>query len=174
MHDEGMRSPHLPAVPRVLLCAALLGAQLFVSPASAASGERGERWTPPLGQPLIVSGPYQPPPTPYASGHRGIDLPAEPGDAIRAPAAGTVSFVGTVVDRGVLSLRIDDRTVLSLEPVTAETLAEGDSVRQGQDIGIMASGGHCATECVHLGVRIDGKYVNPMRYFLGKPVLVPW
>jgi hypothetical protein len=29
-------------------------------------------------------------------------------------------------------------------------------------------------ECIHLGVRVDGDYVNPLRYFLGRPRLVPW
>lgn len=136
-------------------------------------------WLPPIASPLRVSGPYLAPPSPYASGHRGIDLPAEPGDVVFAPAAGTVSFVGRVADRPVLSIRIDERTVVSFEPLDAvgasgEKLTEGDSVHRGQLLGAMAEGGHCASECVHLGVRVDGEYVNPMRFFAEKPVLLPW
>lgn len=134
------------------------------------------RWLPPIESPLRVSGYYKAPPSPYASGHRGIDLPAGQGDVVLAPASGTVSFVGQVVDRPVLSIRVDSRTMVSFEPVDAEALGlvEGSEVLRGQDIGVVATGGHCLAECLHLGVRVDGVYVNPMRYFVLKPVLLPW
>ncbi|QIK62234.1 M23 family metallopeptidase [Leucobacter viscericola] len=130
-------------------------------------------WIPPVGHSLTVSGPYLGPPTPYASGHRGIDLPAGPGLAVRAPTSGTVTFVGTVVDRGVLSVRVDERTVLSLEPITSE-LRAGDAVSTGQFLGTVSSGGHCYEECLHVGVRVEEDYVNPLRYFRGRPKLRPW
>jgi len=38
----------------------------------------------------------------------------------------------------------------------------------------VTAGGHCRTECLHLGARVDDAYVNPMRFFRGRPVLVPW
>lgn len=135
------------------------------------------RWLPPLGPPLRISGPYLAPPGPYASGHRGIDLPAQPGALVVAPVAGTVSFVGMVADRGVLSIRVDDRTVVSLEPIVAvdpATAAEGDTVERGEQIGVVATGGHCLAECMHLGVRVDGAYVHPRRYFFDQPILLPW
>lgn len=133
-------------------------------------------WLPPLGTPLEVSGPYRPPPTPYASGHRGIDLPATPGELVHAPVGGVVSFVGQVADRHVLSVRVDSRTVVSFEPIEQAdaALAEGAQVLPRQPLGIVAEGGHCLDECLHLGVRVDDEYVNPLRYFLGKPVLLPW
>ena len=134
-------------------------------------------WLPPLGPPLRVSEPYRPPPSPYGAGHRGIDLPAEAGQKVRSPAAGTVSFVGKVVDREVISVRVDARTVYSLEPVDQDEaggLSTGDAVGRGDALGTVGEGGHCDGGCVHLGVRVDDTYVNPMRYFLGKPVLLPW
>lgn len=96
-----------------------------------------------------------------------------------APTAGTVSFIGGVVDRPVLTIRIDERTLVSFEPldvaeVNGQALRVGDRVHRGQLLGVMAVGGHCAAECVHLGVRVDGEYVNPMRFFAEKPVLLPW
>ncbi|KAM9863868.1 hypothetical protein ACI1US_00217 [Leucobacter sp. BZR 635] len=135
-----------------------------------------ERWLPPLGPPLAVSGPYLPPPTPYAAGHRGIDIPGRPGESALAPVAGTVSFVGKVADRQVLSIRVDARTVVSFEPLEQgeSGLAEGDSVVRGQIIGETGEGGHCLAECLHLGVRVDDEYVNPLRYFSERPVLLPW
>lgn len=136
--------------------------------------DRPALWHPPLGLPFRVSTPYRAPPTPYAAGHRGIDFPAAAGDGVLAPVSGTVSFVGVVVDRPVLSIRVDLRTVVSLEPVEAPGLVEGDAVVRGRPLGAVASGGHCDAVCVHLGVRIDGAYVNPMGFFVEKPVLLPW
>lgn len=137
-----------------------------------ASGAREERWLPPVGLPLQVSGAYRAPPGPYASGHRGIDLPAAPGAQVVAPAGGTVTFAGIVVDRPLVTIRVDASTLLSLEPVRSE-LAVGDKVMRGQMIGSMSSGGHCYEECVHVGVRSDGVYVNPLQFFFSRPVLLP-
>lgn len=131
------------------------------------------KWQPPVGDPLRVSGPYRAPASPYASGHRGIDLPAGPGNSVTVPVGGSVSFVGHVVDRSVLSIRVDAHTVLTFEPLETH-LREGDSVARGDVAGVVGSGGHCGSECVHVGVRVDGAYVNPLRYFFTQPVLLPW
>lgn len=132
----------------------------------------GPLWFPPLGHPLTVSAPFSLPGGHYAAGHRGIDLPASAGDTVRAPAAGTVSFVGTVVDRPIVTLRINDRTLVSFEPITT-TLRAGDEVGRGEIIGEVGAGGHCQASCVHLGARVDGAYVNPLRFLRSKPVLLP-
>ncbi len=141
--------------------------------ARAAGAQRGPRWLPPLGEPLRVSSPFGLPHGPYRPGHRGIDLPAEPGEVVRSPAAGTVSFSGTVVDRPVLSVRVDDRTVVSFEPLEGD-LSPGDPVARGQPLGRVGAGGHCDRACLHLGVRLDGEYTNPLRFLLARPVLLPW
>lgn len=132
-----------------------------------------ERWVPPLARTLEVSGPYRAPPHKYGSGHRGVDLPAVPGERVIAPATGTVIFAGTVVDRATITLRIDERTVVSIEPVTA-SVAVGAELGRGAQLGTVASGGHCLAECVHVGVRVNDAYVNPMRFFASRPVLLPW
>ncbi|QIM16779.1 M23 family metallopeptidase [Leucobacter insecticola] len=143
------------------------------SNASPAPPSDSGTWVPPLSGRFTVSGPYLAPPHPYASGHRGIDFPASPGFTARSPAAGTVTFAGTVVDRGVVSVQVDEHTVFSLEPITS-SLRAGDTVRAGEVLGTVSSGGHCYDECIHLGVRVDGEYVNPLRYFYGRAVLVAW
>lgn len=133
----------------------------------------GERWIPPLGVPLQISTGFLAPPNPYAAGHRGFDLGASAGTEIVAPTSGVVTFAGTIVDRPVLSIRVDAQTVVSLEPAETE-LSAGASVTRGAAIGIVSHGGHCAAHCLHLGVRVDGNYVNPLRYFAGRPKLLPW
>lgn len=149
----------------------ILTAQILALLLSA--GASGSLWLPPLGPPLQVSGGYDLSRGPYAAGHRGIDLPAAEGEAVLAPADGVVTFSGTVVDRPVLSIRVDARTVVSFEPITSE-LQPGEAIARGQPLGTFATGGHCRAECLHLGARVDGAYVNPMRFFRGRPVLVPW
>ncbi len=114
------------------------------------------------GAPEVIR-PYAQPPAPWAAGHRGVDLGLGPDGAVRAPAAGTVSFVGVVVDRPVLSIRHGAGYVSSFEPVETE-LEVGDAVSIGETVGAIASSGasHCEVPCLHWGVRLHGEYINPM------------
>jgi len=141
------------------------------SPPSAAANHA--LWLPPLEGPLRVRAGFDLANGPYQAGHRGIDLPASPGGTVFAPVAGEVTFSGTVVDRPVLSIRVDARTVVSVEPVESE-LAAGATVTRGQSIGSVAAGGDCDGVCLHLGVRVDDAYVNPLRYLKPRPQLLPW
>ncbi|MGX9228951.1 peptidoglycan DD-metalloendopeptidase family protein [Streptomyces albus] len=50
---------------------------------------------------------WDPPPQPWAPGHRGVDLAARPGQPVRAVADGKVSFAGKVAGRGVVVDRAD-------------------------------------------------------------------
>ncbi len=132
------------------------------------------RWSWPVPPPIVVVAPFRAPPTPYAAGHRGIDLAVAPGAAITAAAAGTVSFAGAVAGRGVVAIDHGGGVVSAIEPVAA-TVAEGVAVSAGDVIGTVSSGGHCSADCVHFGVRIDGEYVSPFLFLGGLPraVLLP-
>lgn len=138
--------------------------------ARAASGEGTWRW--PVDPPRSVARPFIPPPTPYAAGHRGIDIRA-PAGTLYAPESGVVHFAGVVVDRPVLSIDHGGSVISSYEPVQT-TLVEGDVVAAGDVIGTVLPG-HCATVCVHMGVRVDGQYVSPLRFLGGIPraILMP-
>jgi murein DD-endopeptidase MepM/ murein hydrolase activator NlpD len=76
-----------------------------------------------------------------------------------SPITGTITFQGVVAGRAVIVIS-DGRRSASLEPVTS-SLDEGTFVRAGQTLGTVANGGHCTLRCVHLGLRLDGRYVNP-------------
>ncbi|WP_353814311.1 murein hydrolase activator EnvC family protein [Agromyces sp. SYSU T00266] len=147
---------------------------IAASPGSVPLGPIADRWTWPVGPPVLVVASFRAPPTPYAAGHRGIDLAAAPGSTVVAPASGVVSFAGPVADRGVLSIDHGDGVVSSIEPVAAAVTA-GVPVRAGEPVAIVATGGHCDDECVHLGVRVHGEYVSPLLWFGGVPraVLLP-
>lgn len=151
---------------RLLTAGAVLAAVTAIIPG-------GTLWAPPLGPPLRVAEQFRAPPNPYAAGHRGLDVAALTGMPVLAPASGVVTFAGTVVDRPLLSIRVDEHTIMSLEPVTTELL-EGARVSRGVEVGTVAAGGHCAARCLHLGVRVEGEYVNPLRFFAGRPKLLPW
>ena len=131
-------------------------------------------WLWPLPPPHPVLRGFQAPATLYAPGHRGLDLSAEAGLEVIAPAEGVVSFAGVVVDRPVVSIEHAHGLVSSLEPVSAG-VAVGDRVTAGQPVGRVADGGHCAGRCLHLGARLNGGYVSPLLYLVGVPraVLLP-
>ena len=106
----------------------------------------------------VVRG-FEPPATVYGAGHRGLDLAARPGDRIRAPMRGTVTFAGRIHDRSIVSITSGSR-IVSVEPVTA-SVSIGQQVSAGDVIGVVGIGGHCSLRCVHVGMRIDGTYVDP-------------
>ncbi|MBX3098798.1 MAG: M23 family metallopeptidase [Salinibacterium sp.] len=129
-------------------------------------------WVWPIDPPHSIVHPYIAPDTPYAAGHRGVDL-AAPARTVYAPDDGVVHFAGTVVDRPVLSIKQAGGVLTSFEPVTT-TLVAGDTVERGEVIGVVLPG-HCASVCLHFGVRVDGGYVSPLRWLGGfeRAVLIP-
>ncbi|WP_329334216.1 M23 family metallopeptidase [Streptomyces sp. NBC_00663] len=112
---------------------------------------------------------WEPPPTAYARGHRGVDLAAAPGTPVRAVAAGRVSFAGRVAGKGVVSVELtgtDLRT--TYEPVRA-TVKKGEEVTPGEVVGtVEPTGSHCTTACVHWGLRRGATYLDPLS------LLPPW
>ena len=88
-------------------------------------------------------GVFDPPDRPWLSGHRGVDLrAASDGAPVTAPAAGTVSFVGVVVDRPVLTIDHGDGLRSSFEPVDSD-LRPGDAVARGAGRWDGVQPGHC-------------------------------
>lgn len=113
---------------------------------------------------LIIAGLLQPfrPPLPYGPGHRGIDLTASA--AVTTPLAGQVSFVGQV--GGVATIVISEGSVrVSFQPVTSRVRV-GQHVQRGEVIGVSTSAPkyHCSS-CLHMGVRVGGEYVDPLKHF---------
>nr|WP_308121891.1 M23 family metallopeptidase [Actinotalea ferrariae] len=112
---------------------------------------------------------FDPPPQPWSSGHRGVDLEAATGTAVSAPAAGTVVFAGPVVDRHVVTVLHDDGLRSSLEPVLAE-VPVGTRVAPGQALGTIQpppAATHCSPRCLHWGVRDGEAYVDPLDLVAG-------
>ncbi|MGF3055453.1 murein hydrolase activator EnvC family protein [Microbacterium sp. YY-01] len=110
----------------------------------------------------------------YGPGHRGVDIGASFETEVRAPIGGTVAFSGVVVDRPLVTIDTGDGVVFTLEPVLSQHPA-GSSVRAGEQVGTLATGGHASAGSLHVGVRWHGVYVNPMLLFGDVPraVLLP-
>jgi len=140
-------------------------------PVNPASAIEEPAWGWPVTGERVVLRPFIAPVERWSPGHRGVDLAAEL-PALVAPAAGTVRFAGWVVDRPVLSID-HGGMISSYEPVTTE-LSAGEKVLRGERIGTVLPG-HCAARCLHLGVRVDGEYRNPMRWLgeVPRAVLLP-
>lgn len=178
--------PDPPRLPRILACWLLIAAFVGVSatPAQAAPTH------PDSPQPLAESAhalwqwPVHPRaevtrefdlPHRYAAGHRGIDLAVQPGTQIQAVAAGTVWFVGRVVDRNVVSIQHANGLRSTYEPVDARVQV-GDQVSAGTVIGTLSTTTiHSTNGGLHLGARIGDDYLDPLSLLQVLPpaVLLP-
>ena len=134
-----------------------------VAGATAAPAASAGGWTWPVVGPVIQT--FDPPDTPYGSGHRGIDIAASVGTTVVAPADGTVTFAGPV--GGYLFLTIDHGGGLSstYSWLSEKLVRKGDRVLQGQPVASTGRGHPGAPiPHLHLGVKLDGAYVDPLSY----------
>jgi len=179
----------IPALPAVLLLAAMAAAPSATPPpapsatqyavqqklGAAYAAPPAPSWKWPLAPRPPVLRPFDPPDKPWLSGHRGVDLKAaSDGGPVASPESGTVSFVGVVVDRPVITVDHGNGLRSSFEPVRS-SLAKGDAVAKGDVLGTLITG-HCgATPCVHWGVRREDEYLNPLEFVmdLRPSVLLP-
>jgi murein DD-endopeptidase MepM/ murein hydrolase activator NlpD len=129
------------------------------SPASA----RAVLWSPPMDGDLTVTRPFDPPPHPFAAGHRGADLQGTPWTPVLAAGNGVVVFAGWVAGRPVVSIDHPSGLRTTYEPV-ASSVAAGQTVARGSPIGTLAAGhGGCPVEaCLHWGLRRGETYLDPL------------
>ena len=160
---------------------AALGAVLLVlvhlsspvaGPASAVPDDPVGLW--PLDPRPEVVRHFEPPPNPYAAGHRGVDLAASPGQAVRASLTGTVGFAGSIGGKPVVTVLHGGRRT-TYEPVVA-SVERGQAVAAGDVLGrLVVTGSHCfPAACLHWGL-IEGAgeprtSLDPLSLVGGGPV----
>jgi hypothetical protein len=137
-----------------LLLPVLVALQVGVQPALA--------WAWPVDGPVLR--PFVLGDDPYAGGqHRGVDIGAPAGTPVRAPAAGTVSFAGTVPTGGkTITIRTADGYAATLQRLGSTSLSPGLAVREGDIVGSVGDGNE---PYVYLGVRKADErngYVDPL------------
>jgi hypothetical protein len=143
----------------VLLLPVLVALQVGVQPALA--------WTWPVDGPVLR--PFVLGDDPYAGGqHRGIEIGALSGAPVRAPAAGAVSFAGTVPKGGkTVTIRTADGYAVTLLHLGAYSVTRGAAVGEGDIVGSVGPAGVApeSVPYVYLGIRRadepDG-YVDPL------------
>lgn len=97
--------------------------------------------------------------------NQGIDIRGSLGESVGAAADGRVVYAGSGL-RGYGNLVIikhNDTYLSAYAHNRSLKVAEGESVKAGQDIAEMGSSGSDDVK-LHFEIRRDGKPVNPMRY----------
>jgi methionyl-tRNA synthetase len=147
---------------RRVLFAAIVVALLYAAPAGA--------WTWPVAGPVLQPFVFDPA-HPYAAGqHRGIDVGAQPGDVVSAPAGGTVTFAGTVPSSGLtVTITTADGYAVTLTHLGSITAAAGAVVVEGDPVALAGSSGvaELPQTSVHLGIRVAAQpqgYLDPLGF----------
>jgi murein DD-endopeptidase MepM/ murein hydrolase activator NlpD len=139
---------------------------VFVTALVPAGGSRAATsgtWTWPVAGPIIRG--FDPPASPFGSGHRGIDIAVALDTPIIAPAPGTVTFAGKV--GGQLFVTIDHGAGLESTYSWVGSLAvrKNDVVTAGMTIASSGAGHPGGTiASLHLGVKLHDAYVDPLAY----------
>jgi murein DD-endopeptidase MepM/ murein hydrolase activator NlpD len=158
----------------VVLAGAMLTGTVLLGPPPAGAAAPTEPTPPrpaaglawPVPPPITVLRAFEPPPGPYAAGHRGVDLAVPPRATVRASAAGTVVVAGQVAGRPVVVLahgaaRTDDELRTTYDAVRS-SVPLGRRVAQGEVIGTVVRTDHCARWCLHWGLRRGTTYLDPL------------
>lgn len=161
---------------------------VLTSVSSVAAGEQSQWGLPLPGVPSTsIISVFDPPTTPFGSGHRGVDFPARNGQQVTAVGSGIVSFAGSIAGKPVVSIELS-RSVDSsgntvratYEPVSA-MVNTGDFVYVGTVIGIVdfssGNAGHCRGSCLHFGLKVMAaptpRYLNPVILWSSNALLQP-
>jgi murein DD-endopeptidase MepM/ murein hydrolase activator NlpD len=153
----------VPAAYRGLMKRTLAALLVLVSVVASAPANAAGAWVWPVTGPVIRG--FDPPSSPYGSGHRGIDIATAVGTLVRAPAPGVVSFAGNVGGHLFVTTNHGGGLLSTCSFLSGLLVHKGDTVAAGQAVALSGTG-HPGdtTPNVHLGVRLSGQYVDPLDY----------
>jgi len=138
----------------------LVGLSLTSAPSIARAAGT---WVWPVVGPIVRG--FDPPTSPFGSGHRGIDIAATPSTVLVAPEAGQVTFAGPVGGELFVTIDHGDGVRSTMSWLSAILVRRNDLVERGQSVAVSGHG-HTAldTPHVHFGVRLGETYVDPLDY----------
>jgi murein DD-endopeptidase MepM/ murein hydrolase activator NlpD len=97
--------------------------------------------------------------------HNGVDIPAPTGTAVMAVAGGQVAWSYLSSSAGNwIGIDHGNGTYSVYMHMSSRLVSEGDYVSAGQTIGLVGSTGRSTAPHLHLSIRLDGSYVNPLNY----------
>lgn len=97
--------------------------------------------------------------------HTGLDIAAPKGRPIKAAAAGTVTSAGYHYSYGYLVIISHGNGVQTYYAHCSQlNVSVGQTVSQGQTVGLVGSTGNSTGNHLHFEVRINGKAQNPQNY----------
>jgi murein DD-endopeptidase MepM/ murein hydrolase activator NlpD len=106
---------------------------------------------------------FEPPPTPYSAGHRGIDIAVPLGTPVHSGAAGSVTFAGWVAGSMFVTVDHGGGIKTSYSFLSGFSVSKGETVRAGQVIGFTGHGHpDVSTPHLHFSARVNGAYVDPL------------
>jgi murein DD-endopeptidase MepM/ murein hydrolase activator NlpD len=98
--------------------------------------------------------------------HSGIDIAADRGTPVLAPAAGTVSFAGTHAEYG-LTVIVDHgqdlRTIYG--HLSKINVTPGQAIARGSEVGLTGNSGRSSGPHLHYEILVKNRPVNPRAYF---------
>ncbi|MCS7317825.1 MAG: M23 family metallopeptidase [Candidatus Dojkabacteria bacterium] len=102
----------------------------------------------------------------FFPGHNGVDLAKFGGCPVRAIADGVVIFSGWSPWGDGYTVRIDHGQGIQSSYLHAETLwvSNGEYVKMGQEIMYMGTTGNSTGVHLHLSIKINGQFVDPLNY----------
>ncbi len=133
----------------------------------AGTASAADCWLPPVDAPVVD--PFRPPPCTWCAGNRGLEYGTPGGTAVRAVAAGEVTFSGTVAGERYVVVRHADGRRATYGGLASSPLRTGDVVAARSVVGV--TDGH-----LHFGLRDGDVYLDPAPYLgrlVGRPRLVP-
>ena len=98
--------------------------------------------------------------------HAGIDIAARAGTVIHAAQDGLVVIAGPTGGYGnYVCVQHTTRLTSCYAHLSRFGTKRGERVRQGDPLGLVGCTGHCFGDHLHFETWVDGKPVDPMRYF---------
>ena len=112
----------------------------------------------------VVADRFRPPRVDWGPGHRGVDYAVAPGTVVRAAGSGTVAFAGEVAGFPAVTIRHAGGLATTYSILSSISVHEGETVGAGQWIGEVGEAHPDTGTGLHLGVKLDGEYVDPESY----------
>jgi murein DD-endopeptidase MepM/ murein hydrolase activator NlpD len=114
---------------------------------------------------------FEPPATPYSSGHRGIDIACPFGTPLHAANDGVVAFAGWVGGSLFISIDHPDGVRTTYSWLSAVSVKAKQTVARGDVIGASGNGDTSSTAPhLHFGARVGSTYIDPMLLLEGGSV----